>query len=95
MELISVLVWAALAALPLAVATGWLIGRGERELGALLQGRDTWWRSTMPWPRGVQEDDEVHWRLRRTGSREADPRDDPEGESSVERLNPEIRVRDR
>jgi hypothetical protein len=22
---------------------------------------DDWWRETLPWPPGVQEDDEVHW----------------------------------
>lgn len=63
MDLISIILMGALAAVPLAVLSGWLIGPGERPLGGLINGREAWWRSTMPWPQGVQEDDDVRWRI--------------------------------
>lgn len=66
MNLILAIVLLGLAATPLAILLGWLDRRGSRPLGALLHGRDSeaWWRATMPWPRGVQEDDEVTWKFR-------------------------------
>ncbi len=66
MNLILALVLLGLAATPLAILLGWLDRRGSRPLGALVHGRDSegWWRATMPWPRGVQEDDEVTWKFR-------------------------------
>src|SRR4051812_33873350 len=52
-----------LAAAPLAVLGGWLAGRRNPQLGSLVRagGSDAWWRETMPWPTGVQEEDDVHW----------------------------------
>jgi len=66
MNLILAIVLVGLAATPLAILLGWLDRRGSRPLGALLHGRDSegWWRATMPWPRGVQEEDEVTWSFR-------------------------------
>ena len=34
--------------------TGWPIGAASRE---------EFWRRSMPWPRGVQEDDEIAWHV--------------------------------
>jgi hypothetical protein len=66
MNLILALVLLSLAATPLALLLGWLDRRGSRELESLVNGRDSegWWRATMPWPRGVQEEDEVTWSFR-------------------------------
>jgi hypothetical protein len=66
MDLISLLLWlglAALAVLPVAALSGWLVGPGQRSLGPLIQGHESWWRSTMPWPRGIQEEDGVAWHV--------------------------------
>jgi hypothetical protein len=67
MNMISALLLVALAAAPLAVLGAWIAGRREPRLGSLVQvgGREGWWRQTMPWPHGVQEDDEVHWNFGR------------------------------
>ena len=69
MNLISALLLLGVAAAPLAVLGAWLAGRRDPRQGSLVQvgGSDGWWRQTMPWPHGVQEDDEVHWNF---GSRE-------------------------
>ena len=65
MNLIFALVLLGLAATPLALLLGWLDRRGSRGLGTLVN-RDSegWWRATMPWPRGVQEEDGVTWSFR-------------------------------
>lgn len=63
MDLIFALVLLGLAATPLALLSGWLAARGSRPLGSLINSGDneTWWRSTMPWPVGVQEEDGLTW----------------------------------
>jgi len=52
---------------------GWLVGRLVRTDGSprLPLGRESgesFWRDALPWPTGVQEDDEIAWHV---------PRDDP------------------
>ena len=66
MDLMLALVLLGLAAAPLALLSGWLDRRGSRPLGALVNGPDSesWWRATMPWPQGVQEEDELTWSFR-------------------------------
>jgi hypothetical protein len=66
MNLILAIVLLSLAATPLAILLGWLDRRGSRQLGSLVNGRDSegWWRATMPWPQGVQEEDELAWSFR-------------------------------
>jgi hypothetical protein len=63
MNLISALLLLALAAAPLALLGAWFAGRRDVRSGTLVPvgGSDSWWRDAMPWPTGVQEDDEVHW----------------------------------
>jgi hypothetical protein len=63
MNLISALLLIAAAAAPLAVLGAWLAARRDARVGTLIQvgGADGWWRQAMPWPHGVQEDDDVHW----------------------------------
>jgi hypothetical protein len=63
MNLISALLLIAAAAAPLAVLGAWLAARRDARAGTLIQagGTDGWWRQAMPWPHGVQEDDDVHW----------------------------------
>jgi hypothetical protein len=76
MEVIAAVVVIGLALGPIAAISGWLTGSGERPFGALMHGRDTWWRSTMPWPQGVQEEDSVHWHVRESGATTALSRND-------------------
>ena len=63
MNLIAALLLLAAAAAPLAVLGAWLAARRDPRVGSLVQvgGTDGWWRQTMPWPHGVQEDDDVRW----------------------------------
>lgn len=63
MELIPTIVLLAFAAAPIALVGGWLAGRGHGQLGALVSGSSSggWWQTTMPWPQGVQEDDDFKW----------------------------------
>jgi hypothetical protein len=63
MEIIFAILLLGFAAAPIALVGGWLAGRGHGRLGALVigPGGDGWWRSTMPWPKGVQEDDDFKW----------------------------------
>jgi hypothetical protein len=93
MNLILALVLLGLAATPLAVLLGWLDRRGSRPLGALLHGRDSegWWRATMPWPQGVQEDDEVTWTFRErqpTGQATTSPVREEANEADEVRIEP-------
>lgn len=63
MNLISAVLLLAAAAAPLAVLSAWVVSRRDQRAGTLVHfgGTDGWWRDTMPWPQGVQEDDDVHW----------------------------------
>ncbi len=50
---------------------GWFVSRGYRAFGAIIRGQDdaAFYQEMMPWPHGVQEEDEVHWQIPRTVSR--------------------------
>jgi hypothetical protein len=48
---------------------GWPLGEGSRE---------AFWRRSLPWPRGVQEDDEIAWHVPRPAP--------PPGAERAERL---------
>ena len=63
MELIPTILLLGVAATPIALAGGWLAGRGHGRLGTLVSGPSAsgWWQTTMPWPHGVQEDDDFKW----------------------------------
>jgi hypothetical protein len=87
MDMISMIVWLSLAAVPLAVLSAWLVGTGNRPLASLMLGRDEWRRSQTAWPIGVQEDDDVSWRFRDPGQPNV------ESEPETERLRPTLRVR--
>jgi hypothetical protein len=52
-------------AAPIAVVSGWFVQGGFGGLGSFVGrgDRDAWWRSSMPWPQGVQEEDGPRWRL--------------------------------
>lgn len=73
MDLMLTIALLSLAAAPLALLSGWLDRRESRPLGAIVNGRDSegWWRATMPWPRGVQEDDDLRWTFRDSQQAEA------------------------
>jgi hypothetical protein len=87
MDMIFMIVWLSLAAVPLAVLSAWLVGAGNRPLASLMLGRDEWRRSQTAWPIGVQEDDDVSWRFHDAGQPKADP------EPKTERLRPTLHVR--
>ncbi len=97
MDLISVIVWIGLAAVPIAVLSGWLAGAGNRPLTALVLGREGWRRSETAWPHGVQEDDDVTWQFAEPGRRldEARPADPPGPTVSLERARPRLHLRSR
>ena len=65
MDLIAGFVLVALA-LPVAVLAGWYLADGHGGFASLVDrgGSAGWWRATMPWPQGVQEEDGVTWHLR-------------------------------
>jgi hypothetical protein len=103
MEIIATIVLLGLAGAPIALVGAWLVGRGQSRLGALVSapGGDSWWRTTMPWPQGVQEDDEVKWNFgdrdaavvdssaRAATTRQATGEVDP----APTRLRPRVRIR--
>jgi hypothetical protein len=110
MDMISVIVWLSLAAVPLAVLSGWLAGAGNLPLAPLVLGRDAWRRSATAWPHGVQEDNEVTWRFvkaNRPGAEAGDRydppcdspydslSDPPSVDQSLERVRPTLSVRAR
>jgi hypothetical protein len=97
MDMIWMIVWLSLAAVPLAVASGWLVGQGSRPLSTLMLGRDAWRRSQSAWPVGVQEDDDVSWHFGGPGrtpvsSNGSEP---PSIEPETERVRATLRVRSR
>jgi hypothetical protein len=97
MEMIWMIVGLSLAAVPLAVASGWLVGSGSRPLATLMLGRDAWRRSQTAWPVGVQEDDDVSWHFGGTGKAPvaSDASGPPSIEPETERVRPTLRVRSR
>jgi hypothetical protein len=90
-DLILALALLGLAVAPLALLSGWLAGRGSRPLGALVNtgGSEGWWRSTMPWPRGVQEDDELTWTVGTAPKATPSPRRAPVDPGVADELNVE------
>jgi hypothetical protein len=66
MDTLSAMVALGLVAAPLALLARWFVDRGYRGLGTLVNQGDSaaWWRATMPWPQGVQEEDGVAWHIR-------------------------------
>jgi hypothetical protein len=97
MDMIWMIVWLSLAAVPLAVASGWLVGPGSRPLATLMLGRDAWRRSQAAWPVGVQEDDDVSWHFGGAGKAPvaSDASGPPSIEPETERVRPTLRVRSR
>jgi hypothetical protein len=88
MNLISALLLLAAAAAPLAVLGAWFAARRDPRAGSLVHvgGSEGWWRQAMPWPQGVQEDDEVHWNF--------GPPQEPDEEPDAIRVDP-VRGRSR
>ena len=74
MDVISAIVLLSLVAAPLALLAGWFVDGGHTGLGSLVSrgGSDAWWRATMPWPQGVQEEDGVRWHVQDQGSMAVD-----------------------
>lgn len=59
-----------------AMLSAWFVRTGYGQFGAFAHGRDdaTWWRSSMPWPHGVQEEDEIGWHVPRPPGATEQPR---------------------
>ena len=66
MNLISAIVLLSVLGVVLAPAAGWFVRSGYVGLGSFVNRGDSaaWWRATMPWPQGVQEEDGVRWHFR-------------------------------
>jgi len=65
MEAITAVVLLAVAAMPVALVANWFLQSGTQGLGSAVNrgDKDAWWRASMPWPRGVQEEDGLTWHL--------------------------------
>jgi hypothetical protein len=58
-----------------AMLAAWLLRVDSTSLWPLgEQGREGFWRRTLPWPRGVQEDAEIAWHVPRPAPTAAAPR---------------------
>ncbi len=69
MDLLFAILMLGLGGVVLAPLAAWWVRRGYEGLGSFVNlGDGDWWRATMPWPQGVQEEDGVRWRFR-----DADP----------------------
>jgi hypothetical protein len=66
MDLIIAILLLSLLGAVLAPLAGWWVRRGYDGIGSLVHRGDSsdWWRTTMPWPQGVQEEDGVGWHIR-------------------------------
>jgi hypothetical protein len=97
MDMIWMIVWLSLAAVPLAVLSGWLVGPGSRPLATLMLGRDAWRRAEAAWPVGVQEDDDVSWHFGSAGKApgSSGAPGPPSIKPETERIRPTLRVRSR
>ena len=93
MDLGTTVVLLGVAAAPLALLGGWMASRDRAVAAPLGSNSETWWRQTMPWPHGVQEDDDVHWNFgAENGSRpDAVPAADLEGPVATTPLRPTVR----
>jgi hypothetical protein len=90
MDLATSVVLLGVAAAPLALLGGWLASRDRAVSTPLGTTADGWWRQTLPWPHGVQEDDDVQWHFadETTPSLSADDAGDP---VTTVRLRPTVR----
>ncbi len=63
MDMVAAIALLSVLGLPLGLLARWFVDRGHEDLGVLISGGDSdaWWQATLPWPRGVQEEDDVHW----------------------------------
>ena len=66
MDMLAAIAVLCVLAAPLGLLARWFVDRGHNGLGVLVSrgGSDAWWQTTMPWPRGVQEEDGVRWQVR-------------------------------
>jgi hypothetical protein len=100
MELIAAIVPLAVVAAPLALLGAWLAASTHYGAASVVpRSGEGWWRVTLPWPRGVQEENDPGWNLHQAPPAEADSSDASSGpirsdhDVHVTRLNPRIRVR--
>ena len=91
MDLGTAIVLLGLAAAPVAVLGGWLAGRDRMVATPLGTTSESWWRDAMPWPHGVQEDDDVHWNFGADDAVQPRSTDDVGGSAPTVRLRPTIR----
>ena len=91
-DLLSAILVLAGAAAPFAILLAWLATRGLPGLGLLVGNgqANVWWRRTMPWPEGIQEDNDVHWHFDATSGSDdaAIIEESGEGERAALRVDP-------
>jgi hypothetical protein len=91
MDLATTVVLLGVAAAPLAVLGGWLASRDRSVAAPLGGGSDLWWREAMPWPHGVQEDDDVHFNFGDDSGPNRPRAGDDDGPVVTARLRPTVR----
>jgi hypothetical protein len=103
MDSVSAIVLLTAAAVPVALVASWFVKSGGDALGSAVHrgDADAWWRTSMPWPHGVQEEDGLPWHL--DPDRDGDASSEPsisDGslangyEVAPLRANPHLAVRD-
>ena len=90
MDIGTTVVLLGVAAAPLALLGGWIASRDRSVAPPVGATADAWWREAMPWPHGVQEDDDVHFNFGDDGGNRAHGRDD-DGPVATARLRPTVR----
>jgi hypothetical protein len=100
MELIAAIVSLVAVAAPLAMLGAWLVASAHRGLGTVVpRSGEGWWRVAMPWPQGVQEENDPGWNPQQARPAEADSSDssstpdDADLDVPMIRLHPRIRAR--
>jgi hypothetical protein len=79
------------AAAPLALLGGWMVSRDRSVAPPVGATADSWWREAMPWPHGVQEDDDVHFNFGDDGGPNRPQAGDDAGPVVTARLRPTVR----
>jgi hypothetical protein len=93
MDIGTTVVLLGVAAAPLALLGGW-IATHDRSVAPPVGGTgESWWRETMPWPHGVQEDDDIHWNFGSEGPPASGPSERADDATSVAtlRIRPAVR----
>jgi hypothetical protein len=90
MDIGTTVVLLGVAAAPLALLGGWIASRDRSVAPPVGATTDSWWREAMPWPHGVQEDDDVHFNFGDDRGPKGPPGGDDDGPVVTARLRPTV-----